>query len=100
MPPFDDIAAGRPTRIDISGPALLGNRMLTKDTAFTRTEREAFALGGLPNTPEHIESMSMRRTPKALAVLNMAYVLAHQKELQEIGAASAGMQFFADAAGS
>jgi hypothetical protein len=41
--------------------------------------------------------MSMRRTPKALAILNIAYVLAHQKELHEIGADSAGMQFFADA---
>ena len=75
-------------------------RGFAESVSYADTRATAFALGGLPNTPEHIESMSMRRTPKALAVLNMAYVLAHQKELQEIGAASAGMQFFADAAGS
>ena len=45
--PFADIVAGRATRIGLSGPALLGSRLLTKDTAFTRTERDAFALGGL-----------------------------------------------------
>ena len=45
--PFADIVAGRPTRIGLSGPALLGSRLLTKDTAFTRTERDAFALAGL-----------------------------------------------------
>jgi malate dehydrogenase (oxaloacetate-decarboxylating) len=47
VPPFADIVAGRPTRISLSGPALLGSRLLTKDTAFTRTERDAFALAGL-----------------------------------------------------
>ena len=35
--PFDDIAAGRPARSALAGPALLGSRLLTKDLAFPRT---------------------------------------------------------------
>jgi len=46
-PPFDDISAGRPARITLSGPALLGSRLLTKDLAFPVGEREAFDLLGL-----------------------------------------------------
>jgi malic enzyme len=45
--PFDDIAAGRPARIGLAGPALLGNRLLTKDLAFPGDERDAFRLRGL-----------------------------------------------------
>ncbi len=45
--PFADIVSGRATRIGLSGAALLDSRLLTKGTAFTRTERDAFALGGL-----------------------------------------------------
>ena len=45
--PFDDIVAGRPARIGLTGPALLGTRLLTKDLAFPTDERDAFALGGL-----------------------------------------------------
>jgi malic enzyme len=45
--PFEDIAAGRPARIDLAGPALLGSRLLTKDAAFTADERAAFRLRGL-----------------------------------------------------
>ena len=45
--PFDDIAAGRPARIGVSGPALLGSRLLTKDLAFPDDERAAFRLHGL-----------------------------------------------------
>jgi malate dehydrogenase (oxaloacetate-decarboxylating) len=45
--PFDDIVAGRPARVGLTGPALLGTRLLTKDLAFPTDEREAFALGGL-----------------------------------------------------
>jgi malic enzyme len=46
-PPFDVIAAGRPARIGIRGPALLGARLLTKDLAFPPEERDAFELDGL-----------------------------------------------------
>jgi malic enzyme len=46
-PPFDDIAAGRPATIGLSGPALLGTRLLTKDLAFPHDERDAFHLRGL-----------------------------------------------------
>ena len=38
--PFDDIAAGRPARIGVTGPALLGSRLLTKDLAFPDDERD------------------------------------------------------------
>jgi malic enzyme len=45
--PFDDIAAGRPTRIGLRSSALLGARLLTKDLAFPASERDAFGLTGL-----------------------------------------------------
>jgi malate dehydrogenase (oxaloacetate-decarboxylating) len=45
--PFDAIAAGGPARIGVSGPALLGSRLLTKDLAFPDDERDAFRLHGL-----------------------------------------------------
>jgi malate dehydrogenase (oxaloacetate-decarboxylating) len=45
--PFDEIVAGRPARIGLTGPALLGSRLLTKDMAFPSDERESFALRGL-----------------------------------------------------
>ncbi len=45
--PFDDIAAGRPAAIGLAGATLLGNRLLTKDLAFSAEERDAFRLRGL-----------------------------------------------------
>jgi malic enzyme len=45
--PFDDIAAGRPAKIGLRSSALLGARLLTKDLAFSRPERDAFGLTGL-----------------------------------------------------
>ncbi len=45
--PFDAIAAGGPARIGVTGPALLGSRLLTKDLAFPTDERDAFHLRGL-----------------------------------------------------
>jgi malate dehydrogenase (oxaloacetate-decarboxylating) len=45
--PFDDIAAGRPARVSLAGPALLGSRLLTKELAFPHDERAAFHLRGL-----------------------------------------------------
>ncbi|MEP6640180.1 MAG: hypothetical protein ABJC39_12595, partial [Chloroflexota bacterium] len=45
--PYDDIAAGRPASIALAGPALLGNRLLTKDLAFPQDERDDFRLRGL-----------------------------------------------------
>jgi malate dehydrogenase (oxaloacetate-decarboxylating) len=47
LPPYDTIAAGEPTRIDLDGTTLLSNRLLTKDFAFPEDEREAFGLHGL-----------------------------------------------------
>jgi hypothetical protein len=46
-PPYDSIAADRPTRIPLHGTTLLSNRLFTKDFAFTTDEREAFGLRGL-----------------------------------------------------
>jgi malic enzyme len=55
-PPFDAIVAGRPAEIDLHGPALLADRLLTKDFAFTAEERDAFGLHGLlPDTVMTIE---------------------------------------------
>ncbi|HEX6869357.1 MAG TPA: hypothetical protein VF119_11160, partial [Candidatus Limnocylindrales bacterium] len=45
--PFDDMLAGRPARIGLAGPALLGSRFFTKDLAFPADERETFQLRGL-----------------------------------------------------
>jgi len=45
--PFDDMVAGRPARIAVAGPALLGSRLFTKDLAFPIEERETFRLRGL-----------------------------------------------------
>jgi malate dehydrogenase (oxaloacetate-decarboxylating) len=45
--PFDDIAAGRPARIALAGPELLGSRLFAKDLAFPEVERDAFRLRGL-----------------------------------------------------
>src|SRR4029077_2738169 len=44
--PFDAIAAGDPAQIALAGPALLGSRLLTKDLAFSQSERDAFHLRG------------------------------------------------------
>src|SRR3990170_451834 len=46
-PPYESIAAGRPTSLDVDGATLLANRLLTKDFAFPSEEREAFGLQGL-----------------------------------------------------
>jgi len=45
--PFDQIAAGLPADIDVTGSDLLGRRLLTKDLAFPRDERLIFGLHGL-----------------------------------------------------
>ena len=46
-PPFDQLAAGLPADIDVSGSELLNRRLLTKDLAFPLDERNAFGLHGL-----------------------------------------------------
>ena len=45
--PYDEIAAGRAAHVALTGPALLGNRLLTKDLAFPPDERDTFRLRGL-----------------------------------------------------
>ena len=51
-PPYDSIAAGRPTQIPLRGTTLLANRLFTKDFGFTAGERDAFGLRGL--LPDHV----------------------------------------------
>jgi malic enzyme len=51
-PPYDTIAAGLPTELDMTGHRLLSSRMLTKDLAFTDAERDGFGLRGL--VPDHV----------------------------------------------
>jgi len=46
-PPLDALVAGRPADISLRGLALLADRLLTKDLAFTPEERDAFGLCGL-----------------------------------------------------
>ena len=71
--PYDDIAAGRAASIALSGPALLGSRLLTKELAFPEAEREAFQLRGLlPDRvltieeQEELELEHLRRKSDAL----------------------------------
>jgi len=45
--PFDQIAAGYPAELDVTGSDLLNRRLLTKDLAFPLDERTAFGLHGL-----------------------------------------------------
>ena len=45
--PFDAIAAGRVAPIHLTGNALLGSRLLTKEQAFPFDERRGFGLSGL-----------------------------------------------------
>ncbi len=45
--PFDQLAAGRPAEIDVTGSELLNRRLLTKDLAFPLDERTEFGLHGL-----------------------------------------------------
>jgi malic enzyme len=53
--PFDRIAAGLPTVLGVRGAALLGDRLLNKDLAFSLDERTAFGLRGL--LPDRILSI-------------------------------------------
>ena len=53
--PFDQLAAGLPAEIDVSGSELLNRRLLTKDMAFPHDERSAFGLHGL--LPDRIFSI-------------------------------------------
>jgi malic enzyme len=71
--PYDDIAHGRATSIALSGPALLGSRLLTKELAFPEAERDAFHLRGLLadrvltiEEQEELELEHLRRKSDAL----------------------------------
>src|SRR5947209_6237186 len=51
-PPFDRMAAGAPISVALRGSSLLGSRFLTKDLAFTESERDELGLRGL--LPDHV----------------------------------------------
>lgn len=80
----------------ITGPdgAELG-RGFAESVSFADTRKTVHRLAGLPETDEEIKAMSMRTTPKALALFNTAYVLTHQKELKAILDEAQAMEFFA-----
>lgn len=69
-------------------------RGFAESVGYADTRRTMHRLAGLPESDAHIESMSMRQTPKALALFNAGYVVTHQADLDEIIKASAGLEFF------
>jgi hypothetical protein len=48
----------------------------------------------LPDSQAHVDSLSHTTTPTSLAMLNTAYVLAHQADLVEVIRDSVGLEFF------
>lgn len=69
-------------------------RGFAESVAYADTRRTVHRLAGLPESDAHIESMSLRHTPKALALFNAGYVAMHAAELDEIIKDSAGLEFF------
>ena len=62
--------------------------------AYADTRGTMHRLAGLPDSQAHVDSLSHRTIPASLAMLNTAYVLAHQEELAEVIAESVGLEFF------
>jgi hypothetical protein len=69
-------------------------RGFAESVSYANTRRIEHQLAGLPDTDEHIASLSLSKVPTTLAVANAAYVLMNQERLQEVFAESAGMEFF------
>jgi len=63
--------------------------------SFADTRRTVHRLAGVPDTDAEIKALSLRTVPKSLALLNIAYVLTHQADLNEILAVASAMEFFA-----
>lgn len=70
-------------------------RGFAESVSFADTRRTVHRLAGLPESNQAIADLYLRKTPKALALGNIAYVLTHQKELNEILAEARAMDFFA-----
>ena len=70
-------------------------RGFAESVSFADTRRTVHRLAGLPETDEEIKALSLRTTPKALALFNTAYVLTHQGELKAILDEARAMDFFA-----
>lgn len=69
-------------------------RGFAESVSYADTRRIEHQLAGLPDSDEHIASLSLRKAPTALALANAAYVLMNQDRLKEVFAESAGMEFF------
>lgn len=70
-------------------------RGFAESVSFADTRRTAHRLAGLPETDAEIKALSLRKTPRALALVNIAFVLTHQGQLNEILAEARAMDFFA-----
>ena len=70
-------------------------RGFAESVSFADTRRTVHRLAGVPDTDAEIKALSLRTAPKALALLNIAYVLTHQADLNEILAEASAMEFFA-----
>jgi predicted secreted hydrolase len=70
-------------------------RGFAESVSFADTRRTTHRLAGLPETDAEIKAMSLRKTPKALALVNAAFVLTHQADLKAILAEARAMDFFA-----
>jgi hypothetical protein len=69
-------------------------RGFAESVSYADTRGTVHRLAGLPDSPAHIKSLSHRKIPAALAVLNAAYVMAHKKELDEVLKDAVGLDFF------
>jgi predicted secreted hydrolase len=85
-------AEGAVVLTDPSGADI--GRGFAESVSYADTRANCHRLAGLPDSPAHVESLSHKTIPKALAVLNSAYVMAHQKELAEVISDAVGLDFF------
>ena len=69
-------------------------RGFAESVAYADTRATVHRLAGLPDSQAHVDSLSHRTIPTSLALLNTAYVLAHQAELAEVIGDSVGLEFF------
>ncbi|MEI6621606.1 MAG: lipocalin-like domain-containing protein [Actinomycetes bacterium] len=69
-------------------------RGFAESVSYANTRRTAHRLAGLPESQAHIDSLAQTKMPKALALFNTGYVLAHQDDLAQVIKESAGLEFF------
>jgi predicted secreted hydrolase len=69
-------------------------RGFAESVAYANTVSTTYRLAGLPDSQSHHDVLSHLKIPTSLALLNTAYVLAHQTELAEVLSESVGLEFF------